>query len=137
MDEIEGIKQNQEGEIIEGNSIGKNTVRHLGVYFNRNGLINNVGDILKEVETNLNLFKFLYPNFCLKINLVKGYFFSKLNYISSFVSIVPEQIKHCENLIKWFLKGTQKDENGKIVHFSNKRKFRANISLERLCREKV
>ena len=94
LQEIEGIKQNQEGEKSYWETISNNTVRHLGVYVNIDGLINNIGDILKEVETNLNLFKFLYPNFCLKINLVKGYFFSKLNYISSFITINEEQIKH-------------------------------------------
>ena len=103
------------------------------MYVNRNGFINTIDDTIEEIKKNLNHFKFLYPGFIVKINLIKGYFFSKLNYRSPFLTITNEQIEYCENMIKWFLRGTEKDENNKIVPFRNS-SYWANISLERLCR---
>jgi len=136
IDQVNGIKQNIEGEKIEGKSISNNTVRHLGIYVNKDGFINTIPDILNEAEKNLYYLKFLYPNLCTKINLIKGYFLSKLNYQSTFLVINKEEIKHCENLIKWFLKNTEKDDNGKVIPFSRNKNYRAGVSLERLSRPK-
>ena len=131
IDEIKGIKQNDEGNTIENKIIKENTVRHLGIYLNKDGFINNINDILKEVESILNQFRLMYPIFSVKINLIKGYFFSKLNYSAPFLNITKDQIEVCNNIIKWFLGKTEKNEN-KIIPYNSDKKYNATISLNRL-----
>jgi len=93
IDEIDGIQQNKD---ING-------VRHLGIYFNQNGIINNISDIINKIKSKLNILKNIYPIFSTKVNIWKGYAISSLLYQSEILTINENQIKEFEKLETWFL----------------------------------
>jgi hypothetical protein len=91
-------------------------VIHLGVYVSKEGFINNIDNSSKSY---------------VKINLVKGYFYSKLNYSAPFITITDKQIETCNNIIKWFIGITEKEEN-RIVHYHREKKYKDAVELYRI-----
>eukprot|EP01091_Cochliopodium_minus_P008788 TRINITY_DN2048_c0_g1_i3.p1 TRINITY_DN2048_c0_g1~~TRINITY_DN2048_c0_g1_i3.p1 ORF type:complete len:1238 (+),score=221.66 TRINITY_DN2048_c0_g1_i3:3263-6976(+) len=121
LPEIKGIKQHS-GE-----------VRHLGFYFKKEGIINNLSEVLTKAAHTLLLLKKLYPNFSKKINLLKSYLYSSITYQAPILSLTPQQQNHFNKIAKWFLY-EKKVDGEKIKAFNpNKPKYFTNVSLTRLC----
>ncbi len=106
-------------------------VRHLGVFFNEEGIVNNLGEIFEKLEKKLSLLRNLFPIFTTKVNIWKGYAISALLYHSEVLCITPEQVRHFEKLEKWFL-FTNSHHEGQVVVFQPHKTYTANIRLERL-----
>ncbi len=117
IEEINGIKQCDK----------EDKVRHLGFYFNRNGLINNIDDIIENIHKKLKILKNLFPNFTTRINIWKGYAISSLLYQSEVITIEEKQIEIFEKLEKYFL--FEKEINGDLKEME---RINSSISLERL-----
>ena len=121
IENINGIKQCEKEE----------KVRHLGFYFNRNGLINNIDDIIDNIHNKLKILKNLFPNFTTRINIWKGYAISSLLYQSEIIIIEEKQIEKFEKLEKHFL--FDKEMNGDLKQME---RINSSISLERLEKPK-
>ena len=93
IEKINNIEQCKEGERI----------RHLGFYFDKNGLINNIDEIINKLIVKLKILRNLYPNFTTRVNIWKGYAISSLLYQSELIVITEKQIEQFEELEKWFL----------------------------------
>ena len=117
IDKISEIKQCEKDE----------KVRHLGFYFNKNGIINNIDEIIENIFNKLKILKNLFPNFTTRINIWKGYAISSLLYLSEILVITEKQIKKFEKMEKKFL--FEKEMSGSL---DDKEKTNCNISLERL-----
>ena len=104
-------------------------VRHLGFFFNHQGLINNIDEIIEKIKKKLNILRNLFPNFTTRVNIWKGYAISSLLYQSEVIVITEQQIKNFEKIETWFLFNTiiNKELEAEILS-ENK----AKISLERL-----
>eukprot|EP01091_Cochliopodium_minus_P010850 TRINITY_DN2972_c0_g2_i10.p1 TRINITY_DN2972_c0_g2~~TRINITY_DN2972_c0_g2_i10.p1 ORF type:complete len:358 (+),score=91.08 TRINITY_DN2972_c0_g2_i10:503-1576(+) len=82
-------------------------VRHLGFFFDHNGLVNNIDEILQKVLKKLKILRNLFPNFRTRVNIWKGYAISSLLYQSELITITKKQIaiyKEMENY--FFLRAT-------------------------------
>ena len=102
-------------------------VRHLGFFFNKNGLINNIDEIMEKTRKKLKILKNLFPNFTTRINLWKGYAMSSLIYQSEIITIENKQINDFEKFEKIFL--FEKEVNGNLKEME---KAKVSISLKRL-----
>ena len=116
IDEVDGISQNND----------PNGVRHLGVFFNKNGVINNISNIIEKIKSKLIILKNIYPNFSTRINIWKGYAISSLLYQSEILTITPKQIEEFEILENWFL------FKPNLKEIPNSKKIKSNISHDRL-----
>ena len=110
-------------------------VRHLGIFFNKDGIVNNIDEILPKLERKLSLLRNLHPNFTCRVNLWKGYAISSLLYQSEFLCITPEQVQHLERLQSWFLFHQSRHE-GKLEVFSENKRYISNINFDRLAEPK-
>ena len=107
----------------------KERVRHLGIYFDQNGLINNIDEIIEKVEKKLKILKNIFPNFTTRVNIWKGYAISSLLYQSEIITITEKQIEKFEKLEKWFLfKNLSQD----LMHIDKNNPIISNVSLNRL-----
>jgi len=110
-------------------------VRHLGVFFTREGLINNLSQTMEGMVRKLTLLKNTHPNFTTRVNIWKSFAIASLLYSSEIITIENKQIIQFENLEKWFLfSNTNCDTN--TFHFDSNKKYIATISLERLSLDK-
>ena len=91
LDEVKEIKRS------------KQKVRHLGFFVNKDGIINNLNELMMKALNTLHLLKSLFPHFTKKVNLVKGYFYSAIQYQSPILSIKKGQSKLFHNVVNWFL----------------------------------
>ncbi len=110
-------------------------VRHLGFFFNKDGLINNIDEITEKIYKKLKILRNLYPNFTTRINIWKGYAISSLLYQSEVIVITKKQVEQFEQIEKWFLfQGNLNDDEVKSIDdLSN---TFSKISLQRLAQPK-
>ena len=110
-------------------------VRHLGFFFNQNGLINNLDEILEKILKKLKILRNLYPNFTTRTNIWKGYAISSLMYQSEVIVITKEQVEKFEKIEKWFLfQGNLNDPEVRSI--DDLKTISSKISLERLAQPK-
>lgn len=121
VDCISGIKHTEENE----------RVRHLGFYFDRKGLINNIDEILQKVLIKLKTLRNLFPNFTTRVNIWKGYAISSLLYQSEVIVMNEKQIEEFEKMEKWFLFSNNINDV-EINSIDDLEKRKSNISLDRL-----
>ena len=67
MGEIEQLKEGEK-------------VRHLGFYFDHNGIVNNIDEIMEKTLKKLKILRNLYPIFTTRVNIWKAYAISSLLY---------------------------------------------------------
>jgi hypothetical protein len=106
-------------------------VRHLGFYFNKHGLINNIDEILDKILSKLKILRNLFPNFTTRVNIWKGYAMSSLLYQSEVIVMSESQIKKFERMESWFLFSNNLNDV-EINTVSDLKKIIPNISLDRL-----
>ena len=118
------------GDIVQCKSEDK--VRHLGFFFNKDGLINNIDEILEKILKKLKILRNLYPNFTTRINIWKGYAISSLLYQSEVIAITKNQVEHFERIEKWFLfQGNLNDVE--VNSIDDLKNTFSKISLQRLA----
>ena len=83
LEQVGNIKKCGEGE----------KVRHLGFYFDQDGLYNNIDEILEKLLVKLKILRNLFPNFTTRVNIWKGYAHSSLLYQSEVITITENQKK--------------------------------------------
>ena len=110
-------------------------VRHLGFFFNQEGLINNLDEIIEVIYKKVKILRNLYPNFTTRVNIWKGYAISSLMYQSEVIVITPQQISMFEKVEKWFLfQANLRDDEVKTV--DDLENTYSKITLKRLAQPK-
>ena len=98
--------------------------KYLGISFSSTGLKNHLPDKISEIRVLLESVRHINLSMLGKVNVLKTYALSKLNYLCYIHTITPADSAALNNLVKWFLWSRDQKENN--------RRYRANISLKRL-----
>lgn len=103
--------------------------KYLGITFCSTGIVPQVPGKLKEIRVLLESIHHLPLSLIGKVNVLKTYALSKLNYICYIHPMTPSDVDSLNNTIKWFLWSREKKEGD--------RRYRAGISLQRLWPDKL
>lgn len=103
--------------------------KYLGIAFNSTGIVPQIPGKLIETRTLLQSIHHLNLSLIGRVNVLKTYALSKLNYLCYIHPMTPSDVESLNNTVKWFLWSRDKKEED--------RRYRAGISLQRLWPDKL
>lgn len=125
----------QIGEIKQTND----EIEHLGVLFNKEGVVNNLEKLLEQQIPTFSHFQNIFAKFIVKTNLLKSYSHSKVLYLAPILVFDSKSCAFGEKIKKWFLFSYDREddqENSNFTSFKNKNLKKSNVSSKRLTRGK-